>query len=638
MAILFVVALSLLADQAYEALREKRFDAAISLFLQAVEGKPGDGPLRKDLAYVYLKTGQPEAARDQFAEAWRLNPEDFQAALEYGFLCHETKRQAEALRVFDQVRRTASGSARETAEAAFKNIDGALAEQMARWRQAVEMEPANFSAHRELAELSEVRGDLAAAARHYQEAWRLKPAQRSLMLALGRVWRATGRTAEATAILLAASRGAEPRVAEEARELLPSRYPYVYEFRDALKLDPKNVNLHRELAFLLLAMGQKEGAIQEFERVLESEPGDLLSAAQLGFLRLEQGDAAAAMPLLERVLQGQDSELADRVRYMLKMPRAMRETAEEPRTKVSLEAKVFAERSFEKGYLYDAVRYYNIAHEKDPLDFDVMLKLGWTHNLLRNDRAAVPWFNLARRSPDAAVAKEAERAWRGLTASSEGFRVSAWMFPIYSSRWRSAFSYAQVKAEWRLGRFPLLPYLSARFIGDSRGLTSASMPQALSESALILGGGLRTPVWKGLMGWAEAGNASGYRTGKHLPDYRGGVTVSRRFGRKLFHSISGDAVFVSRFNNDTLFYLQNRTGLRLGSRFECFWNNNLTRDVRGEGWANFAETGPGFAFRLPGQGVLSLSTLRGAYTKPQEGVRHANYFDLRAGLWYALTH
>ncbi len=38
----------------------------------------------------------------------------------------------------------------------------------------------------------------------------------------------------------------------KARELLPARYPYVYEFRGASELDPTNTELHRELAYLLL--------------------------------------------------------------------------------------------------------------------------------------------------------------------------------------------------------------------------------------------------------------------------------------------------------------------------------------------------------------------------------------------------
>ncbi len=633
-----VLLLSLAADQAYQALRERRLDAAIQFFLKAIHETPQNPALRKDLAYTYLKTGQTEAARDQFAAAWRLDPADFHAALEYAFLCHETGERAEARRVFDDVRQKAGGGARATAEAAFQNIDRALAEGIERWRRAAEMEPANFSAHRELAELAELRGELATAARHYEIAWKLKPSQRSLMLALGRVWKQTGRAADAMAILLAASRGAEPRVAEAARELLPERYPYVYEFREALKWDPDNIPLHRELAYLLLAMGRKEEAEREFATVTEAAPDDLLSAAQLGFLRLERGDREAAMPLLERVLQSQDAELADRVRFMLKLPRAMREPAETPRTKVSIEAKTFAEKSFEKGYLVDALKYFQIAHEKDPVDFDVLLKLGWTHNLLRNDAAAASWFNLARRSPDPAVAAEAGRAWRALTSEQQGLRLSVWMFPIYSSRWRDAFAYGQIKAEWKLPGLPLHPYLSVRFIGDSRGRVDASMPALLSESAFVLGGGVRTPVWRGFTGWFEAGSAAGYRTGKFLPDYRGGLNYSRRLGKTFFHSIACDAVFLSRFNNDALFYAQNRTGVRAGSRIEIFWNSNLTADLRGQSWANFAEAGPGAGVRLPGQALLTFSALRGGYTKPQQGLRRANYFDLRAGLWYAFSY
>lgn len=56
------------------------------------------------------------------------------------------------------------------------------------------------------------------------------------------------------AALLAASRGGEPRAAEMARELLPDRYPYVSEFRRALELDAANLELRRELAYLLLRM------------------------------------------------------------------------------------------------------------------------------------------------------------------------------------------------------------------------------------------------------------------------------------------------------------------------------------------------------------------------------------------------
>jgi Tfp pilus assembly protein PilF len=215
------------ADRAYTALRVRDYDAAIPQFLAAIGAAPGDASLRKDLAYTYLKTGEPVLARDQFQEAMKLDPSDTTAALEYAFLCFETKRQAEARRVFDRLRRTASSPGREIAETAFHNIDDPLAAGIERWQRAVALGADNFSAHYELAALAEQRDELALAATHYERAWRLVPARRGVLVDLGRVWKQQGRSGQANAALLAASRGGEPRAAETARELLPQRYPYV---------------------------------------------------------------------------------------------------------------------------------------------------------------------------------------------------------------------------------------------------------------------------------------------------------------------------------------------------------------------------------------------------------------------------
>ena len=115
-----------------------------------------------------------------------------------------------------------------------------------------------------------------------------------------------------------------PRVAEQARALLPDRYPYVYEFEKALQLDPGNFELRREYAYLLLAMGKKEEAEREFQALHNMAPDDLLSSAQLGFLRLNRNDFAGAQPLLDQVLKGGDEELADRVRVALKLPQTLK--------------------------------------------------------------------------------------------------------------------------------------------------------------------------------------------------------------------------------------------------------------------------------------------------------------------------
>jgi Tfp pilus assembly protein PilF len=637
-----------LLNKAYEALGAKRYDQAVAAFREGIAAGADRASVRKDLAYTYLKIGESEAARDEFREAMRLDPHDHHAALEYAFLCFETKQQAEARRVFDRVRKTGDPASRATAAQAFDNIDGPLKAGIARWSRVLEQQPDDFSAHQELATLAEQRDERELAAAHYRRAWELKPEKRGLLVRLGRMLAELGRTEEAAGVLVAASRGGEPHAADEARELLPARYPYVYEFESALRLDPKNAELRRELAYLFLRMDRQSEAEEQFRIVTQAAPEDLLSAAQLGFLYLARNDAAQAMPLLERVLKGADEDLANRVRAVLRLPQTLKKRSDARAE--SIEAKLMAERSWKAGYLKDARKYLHVAHEADPVDFSVMLRLGWVYNLLKDDAQAARWFNLARRSPDPAVAGEASQAYRGLRASLAQFRTTAWVFPMFSSRWRDVFSYSQVKTEWK-PRLPIRPYLSLRFVGDARGSVSPLAPQYLSESAAIPAVGVATRAWRGISGWAEAGSAIAYRRNvegsRVRSDYRGGVTMSRHIGPAIggesagwAYDVNADAVFVSRFDNDVLGVVQNRLGFVSGNR-QLLWNWNLTTDARRQAWANFAETGPGVRFRfngMPRSAVFSFDALRGVYLRNRDNPRRPNFFDFRTGFWYAFTY
>src|SRR2546427_3798234 len=234
-------------SQAYQLLQTKQYDEAIQFFSRAIEAAPSRTAIRKDLAYSYLKVGENEAARDQFAAAMRIAPADFHVALEFAFLCHETGMQAEARRVFDRIRKTGDPASRVTAEQAFQNIDRPLAAGIERWTKAIELGPANFAAHHELAGLAEQRDELELAAEHYRRAWETLPGRKQTLLDLGRVSKALNRLDEANAALMAAAWGGEPRAREAALELLPERYPYVQEFRRALELDAGNIELRREL-------------------------------------------------------------------------------------------------------------------------------------------------------------------------------------------------------------------------------------------------------------------------------------------------------------------------------------------------------------------------------------------------------
>jgi tetratricopeptide (TPR) repeat protein len=646
-------------SKAFDSLRVHDYDNAISLFREAAQLAPARSDIRKNLAYTLLKTGDSEAAREQFGEAMRIDPADLHVALEYAFLCFEARdeapaRKAEARRIFARVRDTATDpEIRATATQAFENIDKPLADGIARWQAALATGKPTFSALHELAELAEQRDQLDLAASSYRAAFDLQPDRKAVLLEIARVEQARNNPEGAIAALLAASRGGEPRAAELARERLPDRYPYVYEFRKALEIDPKNNTLHRELAWLLLRMSEKgdatrEDAEHEFQQLVNGAPDDYLATAQLGLLYLEDHQEDRAMPLLRTVLAHADPGTANRARIALHMPLVLedRQAAE-----TALDPRILGERSYSAGFMKDALRYYTLANEADPGDTNVALKLGWTNNLLHDDATALHWFDVARHSADPSVASEARRAYNNLRPEFARFRTTVWMYPLYSSRWSDLFGYGQAKTEMRVKKLPFRPYVSLRFVGDLS-------PQNLSERAFVLGVGVATRQYRllggGALGWFEGGMAIGYLNAQRWRDYRGGVSFSRNVGASLgaehrgfFFETTDDAVYISHFNNDEINYSQNKAGYTtpfdssLGAvRMQTFWTANVTVDVKRQYWANFIETGPGARFHLPGMPQamsLTVSAVHGVYLVNEGNPRRPNFNDVRAGVWYAFT-
>jgi hypothetical protein len=325
-----------------------------------------------------------------------------------------------------------------------------------------------------------------------------------------------------------------------------------------------------------------------------------------------------AQTLFDRVLAGPDEELANRVRAVLRIPQLLKPRA--ATAPPSIDAKVMAERSIKAGYMKDALKYLEAAHESDPGDFDVMLQLAWTNNILHRDVTALRWFDLARHSPDSKIAADADRGFRNLHSIGERFRTSAWFFPVFSTRWHDAFGYGQIKTDLNTGTW-VRPYVSTRLVGDSRFTN-------LSESSVIFAIGASTEPRHGANGWFEAGMAVNYQTGHVVPDYRGGVHVSRSF---RYAQTDLDGLYVSRFDHDFLVYSQTRLGLR-----NVYWNVNATLDAKGQDWANFLETGPGVRVPVAQSMYLTFNALRGKYLIDNPA-RRATFNDVRAGVWYSFT-
>ena len=185
-----------------------------------------------------------------------------------------------------------------------------------------------------------------------------------------------------------------------------------------------------------------------------------------------------------------------------------------------------------------------------------------------------------------------------------------------------------------MGHLPIRPYISVRFVGDVRGTEGSTLgnpaPQYLSETSFIFGVGLTTLPIHGVVGWFEAGESVKYLTnrddvGAAIPDYRGGISYAKGFGHLLdsskgiFFESNEDGVFVSRFQDDMLFYSQNRAGYTFAKpesgalvQAQIYWNFNGTADRLHQYWANYVESGPGVRFRLRNmpKGIVVLGEFR----------------------------
>lgn len=215
-----------LLDAAYTALREQELDLAIEKFVQAIALSPARADIRKDLAYTYFRVGRNEKARQQFEDAFRLDPGDQNSGLELAFLDYESQRtrdRAEAWRIFHSLRQSTDGRIRETATAAFSFIDSTLEAKLRQKRENLERDPANPFVRGELALFLHERNRFEEAAGFYREA--IRQGQVSLYPLLGEALVKAGRIADARSELTSALTVDQPYVVEESREILRTLQP-----------------------------------------------------------------------------------------------------------------------------------------------------------------------------------------------------------------------------------------------------------------------------------------------------------------------------------------------------------------------------------------------------------------------------
>lgn len=537
------------------------------------------------------------------------------------------------------------------------------------FQQALPCNPANARLRKDFAYALLRTGDRLSARLQFEDALRLDPSDESTALEFAFLSFETGQPREARRLFLRLKEAKDPQIRAKADSAFESidepLRTAIARWQEALRRAPGQWSAHEELARLAEKRDELALAAEHFEEAWRRRPGNTDLLLDLARVWNEQGEAGKARAALVTAWRAGSPRTAETARELmggtppgaaelaLVQPQSTSEESDAP----VFEAKEMGARSLENSYLHDALKYLTQAYQQNPNDAEVLYQLGVTNNMLHRDTEALQWFALARRSDNAEIAPKAAQAYSALRATRPGLHFSAWFVPLYSSRWNDVFLYSQVTAEYRLGRTSLTPYVSLRFLGDTRSGEKYHAYTYLSETSVIGAVGLKARLFPRAYGWFEAGEAVSYlgrrpNLGLATPDYRGGVSWSKGWGRLLgspergwFTETALDGVYLHRQQDDMLLYSQTQLGYTLardahGHQLMVYGNFNLTADRLGASWANFAEFGPGLRVRLPGMPrgmVLRYDILYGKRTMPA-GPRNPGYWDVRTGLWYALSH
>jgi protein O-GlcNAc transferase len=316
------------------------FENAIPLYRELIAASPQDAALERKLAGALDAAGAPEEAIDCYRRALALDPADARAHDEFGRLLGrrgDMKGAGEHLRAAVKLDsslvtargalgdllcregRFAQGTAELTAALALDpgnwplalRLGTALAslgperqgEAMDCFRRVIALSPGSAVAHLQLGLGFWRRGDAAPAIALAERAARLDPKLAAAHGALGSMLRSAGRTNEAVASL----RAALALNADDAAACFhlgmclsalegKAQQEGLHYLRRSIALAPRNLQAHRQLAWVLCESGWREESRIAYRAALELFPDDpvLRLGATMAVLPIVADDPAAA--------------------------------------------------------------------------------------------------------------------------------------------------------------------------------------------------------------------------------------------------------------------------------------------------------------------------------------------------------
>ncbi len=270
-------------------LAHKLWVAAETCYANAERLDPRDPRWPYYLGYRYQQDAQPELAAAAYGRALRLDPDLGPAQLRLGLTYLDLNRLNDATPLL-------------TAAADVPGLRGAALYGLGRAAQA--------------------NRDPAVAITLFEKALAADPDASQIHYSLAMAYRALGKVDQARAQL--AQRGdGEPRVrdpmVDDLAQLLSGARTFHYRgiealrdghydvavaaFRDALEIEPDNVNARVTLARALYLAGNAQGAADQLRDALTRDPHHALGLFLMGALLEEQGDENSALDHYRRVLE-----------------------------------------------------------------------------------------------------------------------------------------------------------------------------------------------------------------------------------------------------------------------------------------------------------------------------------------------
>lgn len=204
-------------ERGYRALKAHELEDAVEAFRQAAQAAPGRVQIHKELAYTYIKMGEPQKAVHELETIQRLAPGDHENALSLAFLYSETRREDRALDLLRLAAQSPNPDTRHTARETLAGMRRDLETQIRRWEHAVKLDPGNASARLELAAFYRKNRQYRRAIEQYQAFRRILPDDLPSLLELARLHELLNEPARARAFYLMAWRSPDPRISELGR-------------------------------------------------------------------------------------------------------------------------------------------------------------------------------------------------------------------------------------------------------------------------------------------------------------------------------------------------------------------------------------------------------------------------------------